>query len=111
MQSIDDEIHFPHAARRNYEKTGSTIQWTWLFRVQQLAVALRVPKYSEERRRATLPDLERLMRSAEVTRSQVVRVAVHKWNVHPSRSVRSGRWPEHPMLGPVTLEHRIEGLP
>jgi HTH-type transcriptional regulator/antitoxin HigA len=68
LQSIDDPIHFPHAARRNYESAVSTVQWAWLFRVQQLAAALKVPKYSEETLRTALPDLERLMLSAEEIR-------------------------------------------
>jgi HTH-type transcriptional regulator / antitoxin HigA len=68
LQSLDEPIHFPHAARRDYGSELSTMQWAWLFRVQQLASALKIPKYSEQKLRAALPELERLMLDPEEIR-------------------------------------------
>jgi HTH-type transcriptional regulator / antitoxin HigA len=68
LQSIDEPIRFPHAARRDYGNELSSMQWAWLFRVKQLASALQVPRFSEEKLRAALPDLERLMLDVEEIR-------------------------------------------
>src|SRR4051794_33199951 len=61
LKSIDDPIEFKHAARRNYRNEVTTAQWAWIYRVNQLATALQVPRYSEATLRAKIPDLERLM--------------------------------------------------
>jgi len=68
LRSIDEQIHFPHAARRDYGVKLSPIQWAWLFRVQQLAAALKTARYSEQKPRAAIPDLERLMLDLEELR-------------------------------------------
>ena len=68
INSIDDPIQLPHAARRNYGKELSTTQYAWLFRVRKLAMALRAPKYSEKRLRAAIPELEGLMTEPEEIR-------------------------------------------
>lgn len=68
LARIDDPIEFPHAARRNYSDDLSTIQYAWLFRVRQLATAFRVPKYSDEKLRDAIPQLERLMTEPEEIR-------------------------------------------
>src|SRR5215470_20307776 len=39
LQSVGEQIRFPHAARRDYGSALSPMQWAWLFRVHQLAVA------------------------------------------------------------------------
>jgi HTH-type transcriptional regulator/antitoxin HigA len=68
LKSIDDPIVFKHAARRNYQSEVSVAQWAWIFRVNQLATALHVPRYSEATLRAKVPDLERLMTEPEEIR-------------------------------------------
>jgi HTH-type transcriptional regulator/antitoxin HigA len=68
LSTLDDPFRFPHAARRNYDESLSSLQWAWLFRVNQLATALQVPRYSEERLRAAIPQLERLMTEPEEVR-------------------------------------------
>jgi HTH-type transcriptional regulator / antitoxin HigA len=68
ITSVDQAIQFPHAARRNYKKDVSSAQWAWIFRVNQLATALQVSAYSEQRLRAAMPELERLMTEPEEIR-------------------------------------------
>ena len=68
LRSINAPIEFCHAARRNHGENLSTAQYAWLFRVRQLAVALRVQKFTLERLRDAIPDLERLMTEPEEIR-------------------------------------------
>lgn len=68
LESIDDEVRFSHAARRNHAETLSDIQLAWLFRVRQLALTLTVPQYSKKLLITALSDLERLMETPEETR-------------------------------------------
>jgi HTH-type transcriptional regulator/antitoxin HigA len=68
VSKIDDEIEFSHAARRNRGKDLSSLQYAWLFRVRQLATALRVPDYSVQKLREALPQLESLMAEPEEIR-------------------------------------------
>lgn len=68
LKSIDDEIEFKHAARRNYRREVTAHQWAWIFRVNQLATALRAPVFSTANLRAKIPELERLMTEPEEIR-------------------------------------------
>jgi HTH-type transcriptional regulator/antitoxin HigA len=68
INSIDDQIFMPHAARRNYEREVSSIQWAWILRVNQLATALQAPLFSGATLRAKLDELERLMVEPEEIR-------------------------------------------
>ena len=70
LKSANDPVAFPHAARRNYEKEKDVtgFQWAWIFRVNQLATALKVPAFDEEKLKAALPELERLMTEPEEIR-------------------------------------------
>jgi HTH-type transcriptional regulator/antitoxin HigA len=68
METINDNIRFPHAARRNYDHDVSTTQWAWIFRVNQLASAMQTAPYSEQALRARIPDLEKLMVEPEEIR-------------------------------------------
>ncbi|MBT3821913.1 MAG: HigA family addiction module antidote protein [Rhodospirillaceae bacterium] len=68
VKSVEDEVRFSHAARRNHEEEISTIQLAWLFRVRQLASALSVPQYSKKLLQAALGDLEALMTEPEEIR-------------------------------------------
>ncbi len=68
IASINDDIEFRHAARRNYQKDVSAHQWAWIFRVNQLASSLRVSPYSEASLRGRIPDLEKLMVEPEEIR-------------------------------------------
>src|SRR5262245_4573371 len=40
LTSIDEDLHLPHAARRNYASDLSPVQLAWLFRVRQIAQAI-----------------------------------------------------------------------
>jgi len=66
--AANDVIALPHAARRNHDEELSTIQWAWIFRVNQLATALQVSAYSEISLRASVSDLEKLMTEPEEIR-------------------------------------------
>lgn len=68
LDDIFEQIQFPHAARRNYGEDLSTLQWAWLFRVQQMASALRVPGYSQRKLEAAISELEALMVEPEEIR-------------------------------------------
>jgi HTH-type transcriptional regulator / antitoxin HigA len=68
IASADEEPQLAHAARRNYGHDFLDIQEAWLFRVKQLAVATRLPLYSEQKLRAALRALEPLMLEPEEVR-------------------------------------------
>lgn len=68
LKTLEDPIVFSHAARKNVREDRSELQWAWIFRVKQLAAALPVPKYSVDKLRAALADLERLMTDPEEIR-------------------------------------------
>lgn len=68
LNAVDEVFNFPHAARRNYGEQLSSMQMAWLMRIQQMASALEVGKYSEEKLRAAIPELERLMTEPEEIR-------------------------------------------
>lgn len=68
LQAANDPIAFPHAARRNYAEDVSSYQWAWIFRVNQLATALKVAPFSEAKLRDALPEIERLMTEPEEIR-------------------------------------------
>jgi HTH-type transcriptional regulator / antitoxin HigA len=76
LQSVNDLFRFPHAARRNYGEDLSAVQIAWLLRVRQMATALRIGRYSEERLRSAIPHLERLMTEPEEIR-HVPRILVY----------------------------------
>ena len=68
IESIEQPVAFSHAARRNYDNQISTAQLAWLLRVNQLASAMRVPKYSESSLRDALMQLVVLMTEPEEVR-------------------------------------------
>jgi HTH-type transcriptional regulator/antitoxin HigA len=65
LEAIDAPIRFPHAARRNYTEETSSLQWAWIFRVNQLAMALQIPRYSGAELEMAIPKLEALMTEPE----------------------------------------------
>jgi len=68
LTSANDVIRLDHAARRNTKKERSTLQWSWIFRVKQIASAAPASKYSEAALRDALPRLEALMTEPEEVR-------------------------------------------
>jgi HTH-type transcriptional regulator/antitoxin HigA len=68
IKSVNDNFQFEHAARRNRDAELTPVQWAWLYRVRQLAKALHVPKYSEQRLRKVTFSLEYLMTEPEEIR-------------------------------------------
>jgi HTH-type transcriptional regulator / antitoxin HigA len=68
---ISDQSKEPqlmHAARRNYRENYSTLQEAWLFRVKQLAEAVHMPKFSDQKLKNALPKLELFMTEPEEIR-------------------------------------------
>lgn len=68
LSSVNDNIKFQHAARRNYEIDVSTIQWAWIFRVNELANSMKIGEYSERALRSRVPEIEQLMCEPEEIR-------------------------------------------
>jgi HTH-type transcriptional regulator/antitoxin HigA len=68
LTRVDEPIAFPHAARKTNDEELSTVQYAWIFRVRQLAIALRVSKCSPTKLGAAVSDLERLMTEPEEIR-------------------------------------------
>lgn len=68
VSSANDNIVFQHAARRNYTMELSVVQLAWIFRVNQLATALRVKRFELERLRDAISELEMLMTEPEEIR-------------------------------------------
>jgi HTH-type transcriptional regulator/antitoxin HigA len=68
LATLDAPIALNHAARRNYRKEVTAHQWAWIFRVNQLATALRAPAFSGSTLLAKLAELERLMTEPEEIR-------------------------------------------
>jgi len=68
IKALDDQLSLPHAARRNYKEDVTPAQWAWIFRVNQLASALKVPAFSGSRLLLAIPELERLMTEPEEIR-------------------------------------------
>ncbi|WP_142847255.1 transcriptional regulator [Telmatospirillum sp. J64-1] len=48
ITSVNDNLDFAHAARRNHGEDISILQIAWLCRVRQLASVLQVPPYSQK---------------------------------------------------------------
>ncbi len=66
ISSIDETPKLAHAAKRTgYPEDISGAQRAWLFRVKQVAKALRVRPYSEKALRDAVPPLQALLRSPE----------------------------------------------
>src|SRR5258705_2125413 len=57
LTSVEDPIQFQHAARRNYKREVTAHQWAWIYRVNQLATALKVPPFSGATLRLKIPEL------------------------------------------------------
>jgi HTH-type transcriptional regulator / antitoxin HigA len=68
INSVNDNIQFEHSARRHHAADLTQVQLAWLFRVRQLAKALQVPKYSEQKLRKAIVALEMLMTEPEEIR-------------------------------------------
>lgn len=68
VNAIDDPIVFHHAAWCKYDHDLSVAQIAWLLRVNQLAAALQVPRYSETTLKSALKELEALMVEPEEIR-------------------------------------------
>jgi HTH-type transcriptional regulator/antitoxin HigA len=64
----DEEPELCHAARRNHKEELSPLQQAWLFRVKQLASALRVSTYSEKKLREAVRTPEVLLKNPEEIR-------------------------------------------
>jgi HTH-type transcriptional regulator / antitoxin HigA len=68
VSRLDEDIRFPHAARRSGDGELSKLQLAWLFRVKQIADALPSVAYSHDSLRAALKSLELLTTEPEEAR-------------------------------------------
>ncbi len=68
LRSMDDTPSLAHAARKSSYEDVSMLQWSWLFRVKQIASGLVVPKYSKAKLLESLPRLKDLMSAPEEVR-------------------------------------------
>jgi HTH-type transcriptional regulator/antitoxin HigA len=68
LESLNDNIKFKHAARRNYQDDVTAAQWAWIFRVNQLASSLKLKPFSQAGLRSRIDDLEKLMIEPEEIR-------------------------------------------
>ena len=68
IASNDDEPQIAFAARRNEKPEYNALQEAWLFRVKQLAEAVRAPKFSKPGLKRSLSDLEMLLTEPEEIR-------------------------------------------
>jgi HTH-type transcriptional regulator / antitoxin HigA len=68
IENQKEEPELMHAARRNYREEYSLLQEAWLFRVKQLAKAVRIPKFSNQKLMDGLSTLEGFMTEPEEIR-------------------------------------------
>ncbi len=68
LGSFGDTVGFGKPAWRKGGADVAGIQWAWLYRVRQVATALRVCPFSEDKLREAIPELERLMMEPEEIR-------------------------------------------
>lgn len=68
LETVDADIQFAHAPRKNEREEKADIQLAWLFRVRQLARALQVPDYSRKALLGAIDELEQLMTEPEEIR-------------------------------------------
>lgn len=68
LSSIDQELEFSHAARRNDAEELSQLQIAWLFRVRKVASVLSVSRYSQKSLLSVLETLELFMDEPEEIR-------------------------------------------
>ena len=68
LSSLDDEPSWAHAAKKSSYEGMTYLQWSWIFRVKQIASSLVAPKYDEAKLRGSLPRLKDLMSAPEEAR-------------------------------------------
>ncbi len=68
LDSLDAAPALPHAARKHSYEGVSILQWSWLFRVKQVAESITAPRYSRGRLIKALPELRALMAAPEDSR-------------------------------------------
>lgn len=68
LASLDETPCLAHAARKISDSSISNLQWSWLFRVKQVAESFVVPKYSRAALIDALPKIRALMSAPEEVR-------------------------------------------
>ncbi len=69
LTSLDDSPSLAHAAKKtSYEEDVSILQWSWLYRVKQVAESYVVPKYKKISLIKALPAIRALMSAPEEIR-------------------------------------------
>jgi HTH-type transcriptional regulator/antitoxin HigA len=69
LASLDDIPRLAHAARKTSYDDVSMLQWTWLFRVRQIAKTHVVKRYRPEALTGAIPRLKALLSAPEELRS------------------------------------------
>lgn len=68
IKSINDQPHIAHAAKAEQYDERKPLQWAWLFRAYQLAHAVAVAEYKENKLRAATVRLRQLLIAPEEIR-------------------------------------------
>jgi HTH-type transcriptional regulator/antitoxin HigA len=68
IKNINEQPHFPHAAKAARYDERTPLQWAWLYRASQLAQAMEVASYSEQKLRVALAKLRELLIAPEEIR-------------------------------------------
>lgn len=69
LNSLDDSPRLAHAAKKTSYENVSMLQWTWLYRVKQIAESFVVRKYKRDALIASLPKLKALQSAPEELRN------------------------------------------
>jgi HTH-type transcriptional regulator/antitoxin HigA len=68
IRTIDEPLHFDHAAKADQYDERTSIQYAWLYRAKELAQAVHSVSYSEKKLRAALSALKELLAAPEEIR-------------------------------------------
>jgi HTH-type transcriptional regulator/antitoxin HigA len=68
IRTIDEPLHFEHAAKADQYGRRTEIQYAWLHRAKELAQAVHSIAYSERKLRAALKNLKKLLAAPEEIR-------------------------------------------
>ena len=68
LPTLQDSPTLAHAAKKTSYEEVTMLQWSWLFRVKQIAEGFVVPKYNKAALVSALPKLRALMSAAEEVR-------------------------------------------
>ena len=68
IRTIDEPLHFDHAAKADQYEGRTSIQYAWLYRAKELAQAVHSVAYSDRKLRSALNNLKKLLIAPEEIR-------------------------------------------